>query len=535
MNVRLKTLATNAQERWNSLDKQQRIKIIAASMLTLVTFIVAMYILLKPNMIVIMSDSNAIEIKAAGDALSSAGISSKMSDDGSTLMVNEKDKVNAEVILVTETTIGGNSDHMTFEDAFNLMSLGTTESVKTEALLRAKGGEIAKDLEAFDGVNSATVEIAAPKDNQFFLENADPATASVQLVLSKEISDAQAETVARYVAAAVVGLDVKNVVVSDSKMNILYSGDMQNDVTKQYDIEAQKKSEIEENVKKQLEPLYNDIRVMSTLRFDWDTSQVNSTVYEAPNAETPTVGIVKNESSSQEKVEGGSNGAAPGTSTNGGTEVYGQTSGTQSADAKSSDKNYVVNETITATEKSGGVIDYDNSSISVNVYNYVYYDEQVLLKNGTLEGTTWEDFKLQTVATPMEVDAGIANSISAATGIANVNVMGSQVPIFIDKVDTPPQVREIAMFVVLGLLILLLAFLIIRNTQIEEIEEVEPELSVEDLLVSTRVEETTELQQAEEIKLKQENAMKTQIEKFVTERPDAAAQLLRNWLNEDWE
>ncbi len=91
------------------------------------------------------------------------------------------------------------------------------------------------------------------------------------------------------------------------------------------------------------------------------------------------------------------------------------------------------------------------------------------------------------------------------------------------------------MFVVLGLLILLLAILIFRNTHVEEVEEVEPELLLEDVLVSTKIEEVQEVQEAESIKIKQENAMKTQIDKFVTERPDTAAQLLRNWLNEDWE
>lgn len=534
MQVRLNAFVTAAKDRWSGLDRQQQIKIIIAGVLTIITFVVAMYILLKPNMVTIMSNSNSVELSAAQEALDGAGINSQMSDDWSALLVNEKDKVNAEVILVTETTIG-TSDHMTFEDAINLMSLGTTESVKSETLIRAKEGEIAKALEAFDGVESAIVEIAAPPDNQFFLENVDPATSSVQLVLSKEISDAQAETIARYVAAAVVGLDVKNVVVSDSNMNVLYSGDMETDVTRQFDIEAQKKSEIEANLKKQLEPLYNNIEVMSTLKFDWDTSSVQSTTYEAPNEDTPTVGIISQESSTQETVEGGESGASPGTATNGGTEIYGQTDSEQSASAKSEDKIYNVNETVTSTEKSGGVIDYENSSISVNVYNYVYYDEQVLTKNGTLDDITWDEFKLQTIATPMEIDETVVDSVINATGIENVSVMGYQVPTFIDKVETPPQTREIAMFVVLGLLILLLAFLIIRNTQVEEIEEVEPELSVEDLLVSTKVEETVEIEEAEEIKLKQENTMKTQIEKFVTERPDAAAQLLRNWLNEDWE
>ncbi len=93
------------------------------------------------------------------------------------------------------------------------------------------------------------------------------------------------------------------------------------------------------------------------------------------------------------------------------------------------------------------------------------------------------------------------------------------------------------MFIILALLILLLAFGLIRRAQPDEVVEVEPELSVEDLLVSTQLEEEklTEAERLREIELNSESEAKKQIEKFVTEKPEAVAQLLRNWLNDEWE
>lgn len=534
MDVRIRNLATSIKDRWNSLDKNQKIKLSVATALILLTFIATLYMILKPNWVTLFSNSDVVTINNIQTALDDAGIVSTTSSDGRDLLVNEKDKVDAEVILMTETSTI-TSDQFTFTDALDLMSLGTTESVKSETLIRAKAGEIATALEAFDGVESATVELGSPEDDQFFLESADDATASVQLTLSKDIDANQAEAIARFVASSVVGLDTENVVVLDSKMNTLYSGDMESDVNHQYDIEAQKKAEIEQSVMEQLEPLYNEIQVTANIKFDWDNSVVNSTEYTAPNEDSPTVGIINSESTTEESVEGGASGSSPGTATNGGTEIYASEGDTSSADASTSDIDYSVNETHTTTEKTGGTIDYDNSSLSVMVYNYVYYDEQSMENNGELEDVTWDEFKQQTIPTTLEVDDDIVSSVVTATGIENVTVTGREVPTFIDKVETPPQVREIIMFIVLGILIALLAILILRNTRVEEVEEVEPELSVEDLLVSTKVEEISEVQEAESIKIKEENNMKTQIDKFVTERPDAAAQLLRNWLNEDWE
>ena len=60
----------------------------------------------------------------------------------------------------------------------------------------------------------------------------------------------------------------------------------------------------------------------------------------------------------------------------------------------------------------------------------------------------------------------------------------------------------------------------------------EPELSVESLLSSTAEAQQDEL---EDIGYNEKSETRLLIEKFVDENPNAAALLLRNWLNEDWE
>ena len=69
-----------------------------------------------------------------------------------------------------------------------------------------------------------------------------------------------------------------------------------------------------------------------------------------------------------------------------------------------------------------------------------------------------------------------------------------------------------------------------RGTSPVKVTETEPELSVEDLLATTKENE----ENLEEIELSDKSETRKMIEKFVDENPEAVAMLLRNWINEDW-
>ena len=62
-----------------------------------------------------------------------------------------------------------------------------------------------------------------------------------------------------------------------------------------------------------------------------------------------------------------------------------------------------------------------------------------------------------------------------------------------------------------------------------EVVELEPELSVEQLLATTK-----ENQSLDEIEFSDKSETRKMIEKFVDENPEATAQLLRNWLSDEW-
>ena len=86
------------------------------------------------------------------------------------------------------------------------------------------------------------------------------------------------------------------------------------------------------------------------------------------------------------------------------------------------------------------------------------------------------------------------------------------------------------MIILTVLIIALLIFVILRGASPLAAEDEEPELSVEQLLATTK-----ENQSLDDIEFSDKSETRKMIEKFVDENPEAVAQLLRNWISDDWE
>ena len=78
------------------------------------------------------------------------------------------------------------------------------------------------------------------------------------------------------------------------------------------------------------------------------------------------------------------------------------------------------------------------------------------------------------------------------------------------------------------IILALLAFVILRSMRVEHETEQEEELSVESLIQSTQDADL------EDIEVETKSETRKMIEKFVDDNPEAVANLLRNWLTEDW-
>ena len=202
-----------------------------------------------------------------------------------------------------------------------------------------------------------------------------------------------------------------------------------------------------------------------------------------------------------------------------------------------SSREYAVNETIENTESGIGEILYDTASIGVTLKSYIKYDEDTLKNNGDLEGTTFEEYRAQIEsqgAQRQEVDAETIDVIAKATGIdaERISVIAYQEPLFIPSEGSGRTFSDYLEIVLAVLIFALLGFVVFMSTRKEKAPDLEPELSVETLLQTTKENEEESL---EDIGFKEKSEARVLIEKFVEEKPEAVASLLRNWLNEDWE
>ena len=174
---------------------------------------------------------------------------------------------------------------------------------------------------------------------------------------------------------------------------------------------------------------------------------------------------------------------------------------------------------------------YDQSSLSISAIRYKVLKEEDAKSQGLLDGVTWDEYKLANAErTKLEVDEDLILMAANASGIdaEDITFVAYEEPMFIDKEALDVEPSSVAQVVLIIVILALLAFVILRSMRGEKVEEVEEELSVESLLQSTP---ETEL---ESIELETKSETRKLIEKFVEENPEAAALLLRNWLNEDW-
>ena len=230
--------------------------------------------------------------------------------------------------------------------------------------------------------------------------------------------------------------------------------------------------------------------------------------------------------------ESGSCGGIPGTDSNNETTYQYQTGTDTESSSTSKLEDFLPNESLSVQNLPAGVINYGNSSLSLTAISYRVIKEEDAKSQGLLDGITWDQYKAANDAyTKMDVDQDFYSLVSTATGIPAeaITIMAYEVPQFIDKEGASEEQISIAVSVILVLLILaILAFVIIRSMMAGKEVQKEEELSVESLLQSTP-DETVE-----DIELESKSETRKMIEKFVDENPEAAANLLRNWLNEDW-
>ena len=529
-------------EWWKKFNTKQKALLISLTSVVLLALVILAVVMTRPTYVSLYDAADNKEAAAIKELLDSDGTLDYKVSGTTHFEINAKQESEANMLLGTNdyATNGYNLSKADLSKVVN-GSFSTTEADKQKLYKDYLETKLAEDLAAQDLIESATVSLDIADDDGTLISRMQESSASVSLRLTGSISDTQAYSIARFVATQLGNNSTDKVTIIDQKTSkIIYSGaDQDSDLTllsSQLDEQERRAASIKSDIKDALAEsgLFSNVEV--GLNLDMSFQDVEDVVHTFWHNE----GMDNGEITSQEIYSAsgtGDVGGVPGTYSNSDNTSY-YTGGTDGEWSVSNQKTlYSPNEEVKTTTSKGGTINRENCSAAVVAVRNVVYEEDVLKASGALEDMSWEEYKAANGDNRLvENEEEMASYVSMVAKVVGcdesaVEFLCIEKPIFVDSEGNGRTLTDILQIALAVLIFALLGFVVFRSTRKQKETEPEPELSVEALLESTAEAED----ELEDIGYSEKSETRILIEKFVDEKPDAAALLLRNWLNEDWE
>ncbi|MBO5094264.1 MAG: flagellar M-ring protein FliF [Lachnospiraceae bacterium] len=530
MMERLKAIPAKALEWWNKFTSKQKTIIICIAAGVIIALAILVTVLTRPQYELLANCESTKEASQITELLDGANITYTVSDDGYQIKVLREQISDANLLL------GANDIPAAAYGIDNVTNGGfsTTESDKQKRYKLYLEGQMEEDLLRFASVKKADVQLSLPENDGTLLSKNEESFASVILELDGEFTQENAAAMAQFVKTALGNENANNITILDTQGNLLFSGEdsysVSGNASNQLSVKQQAERLVRNEVKKVLlgTNQYDNIEVASNLSLDFSTTEIVQHDYTPADGQTQ--GVLSHEDIYSAENDN-SSGGVPGTDSNSETTYEMQDSDTSSSTVSEESRDYLPNEKITSQTVPPGLIKYDESSISVTAITYNVLREEEVSAQGLLDGITWEEYKAANgdrIEQP--VDANMIDVVSKATGIAaeNIAMVAYEEPLFIDREGMNVTATDVVQVILILIILGLLAFVVFRSMRGEKQTDEEEELSVEDLLQSAPESDL------EDIALEEISDTRRMIEKFVEDNPEAVANLLRNWLNEDW-
>lgn len=530
---RLKALLERFLEFWNRYTSKQKTVIICVAAAVIFTLAVVFAVFSRTQYTQLEVFETTADAAEAKKLLDENGIAVRVSGDNATVISVDKKKVSDAKLLLGENgvTAAAKGDYTWLTN--NSMSTTDSERKLKEKLFYED--EMERVLKSIAGVKTADVTIYVPDSTSTIYKDDKQSTISIMLYTTDEFTK-DASKLASY-AANTIGTTVEYVRILDQKGELLYSGtdaSAAGNATNAIEIKAQVENNMANSIRNILisSGAYNDAAVSPQLQVVISPEDIKNIEFYSNDDDTDNTGPMTDLYTYEaENMEGLQD--LVGTDVNGITDVqlpdYNSSNGT----VKINQKKFATSSTETTRTSQIGEVKLNESNLAVVLSHYVIYNEEEMEAQGLLEGTSYAAFKAENSEPVItEVSEDIMNLVSRASGIplTNISVMAYDVPIFYDKPESSWTFERILQLVLAALVVGLILFVVFKGMKPVEVVEVEPELSVEALLATTK-----ENQTLDDIEFSEGSAVRMQIEKFVDENPEAVAALLRNWLNEDWE
>lgn len=348
-NAQISQLATNL----SNLGARRLALLGIVGVLATATIIVTAIFLARPAMEPLYNGLSPQDVGRMSAALAEAGIAFEIDEKRTSISVPSSDRARARILLAKE----GLPAHETtgYELFDQLGSLGLTSFMQEVTRLRALEGEIARTIQAIDGVEAARVHLVLADPGSFRRKGREP-SASVVVRIGSGWQPSTATTIRHIVAAAVAGMTTGQVSVASSSGEVLVSGSDERDLASNAltRLQEQVARELEAQASRTLTPILGvgNFQISMSVKLDIDRQRIAETTFDPDSRVERSVRVVRHSNLS----ENSSGNPAVGVEANIPNEAVDDVPGDSSRrkdDKREETTNYEINSRQVETERQG--------------------------------------------------------------------------------------------------------------------------------------------------------------------------------------
>jgi len=468
-----------------------------------------------PTMSPLYSNLASADASAIVEELNAEGVAYSLADGGGTIMV-ANDKVSA--LRLTMSGKGLPADNQSGYALLDEQGITTSEFQQQTTYQRALEGELANTLKALDGVNTAVVHIALPKDEVFATDEGKP-TASVLLDLAPgtRLGGEQVQAVTHLVSSSVEKMDPADVTVADSTGAVL-SAAGQGVSSAAGDAQLQQEQEFEARLAANAQSILDTVagpgKAKVSVRADLDFNK-RDTTSETYNYVPGTPAL--SETNTTEGYTG--TGAAVGGVL--GAEDVAAGGGDSTYDKESTTSNNAVGKTVETVSGAPGAI----NRLTVSV----------VMDDAAAAGLNQQQIQ-DAISNAVGLDVARGDAISVATMAFDTSAAEQAAADLAAAAEAEKSAQMWSMIktggIALGIVLLVLVVWLRSRRSREEYEELEDdEPEFERIQVESVRDPALDDRQAALESAKRER-VRGEISEMVSDRPDEVATMLRGWFAE---
>lgn len=479
------------------------------------------------------------------DALQAAGINYKLDQNSGAILVPARDVHNARLQLASQGL--PQSGGMGYELLQRDQGFGTSQFMENARFNRALETELARSIASLQGVESARVHLAIPKQSVFIRERSQPsASVLVNLYAGRSLSEGQVAAVVHMVASSVPELMHERVTVVDQRGRLLTRKDenLLDATAQQLDYKQQIEDAYVRRIENLLSPMLGASRVRAQVnaRLDFTMEESTQELFD------PNASAVRSEQLSEEQALRDRLGGVPGALTNqppqAGVLAPGEPLNQDDANvtdfSRNETRNFEISKTIRHNRRPLGTI--ERLSLAVLVDERLVADEE-----GNLVRQPLADEELERISQLVQQAVGFDAARGDTINVISAAFEGAEE---LEPLEVPllqqPWVLEAGKLLLAAILGLVLILVVVRplirgllgpQEEPEEDEEPEEELPLQ----LPAGEEPPQLEGPEEEVLQlpgingptSYEEVLTAARQVVSQEPALAANVVKNWLEQD--